>query len=174
VPLNVELKARLADRPATEALLATISDTPPTTLRQRDTFFRCHHGRLKLRELDAGGGELIAYDRANLTGARESDYAIAAVADAAALHAVLSRTLGATTVVEKTRVLYRVGQTRVHVDEVAGLGDFLELEVVMRADQSPDEGRAIAVDLMRRLGIREGDLVAMAYADLLAERAARR
>ena len=31
--------------------------------------------------------------------------------------------------VKKTRYLYMVGQTRVHVDEVEGLGNFMELEV---------------------------------------------
>ena len=31
--------------------------------------------------------------------------------------------------VKKTRFLYMVGQTRVHVDEVEGLGNFMELEV---------------------------------------------
>jgi adenylate cyclase class IV len=72
-----------------------------------------------------------------------------------------------TQVVVKTRVLYLVDQTRVHLDSVVGLGDFLELEVVLRPDQSPAEGHAIAADLMRRLEIRDTDLLATAYADML-------
>jgi predicted adenylyl cyclase CyaB len=167
MPSNIEIKARIADLPRTQVLVAAISDTPPTTLKQRDTFFKCVNGRLKLREIAAGEGELIFYDRANTTAATQSDYEIAAVADPQSLKEVLQRALGATQVVEKTRVLYLVDQTRVHLDSVVGLGDFLELEVVLRPNQSPAEGHAIAADLMRRLEIRDTDLLATAYADML-------
>ena len=157
MPSNIEIKARVADLPRTQALAAAISDTPPQTLQQRDTFFRCGNGRLKLREFETGASELIFYDRANVTGAKQSDYEIAQVADPDALRHV-----------EKTRVLYLVGQTRVHLDSVVGLGDFLELEVVLRPDQSPAEGQIIAANLMRRLGIHDSDLIATAYADMLS------
>jgi predicted adenylyl cyclase CyaB len=167
MPTNIEVKARLADLPKTRAIVEAISDRPPQPLRQRDTFFRCSTGRLKLRELETGAGELIFYARPNVTGAKQSDYEITPVADAVTLKSVLRQALGETVVVEKTRVLYLVGQTRVHLDTVVGLGTFLELEVVLRPEQSSAEGHKIAVDLMRRLGIREVDLVATAYADML-------
>jgi len=54
---------------------------------------------------------------------------------------------------------------------VEGLGDFLELEVVLQEGQSPAEGHAIARDLMQQLGIEEADLIATAYADMLTETA---
>lgn len=168
MPSNIEIKARIADLPRTKVMVAAISDTPPHTLHQRDTFFRCVTGRLKLRELSAGGSELICYDRPSVTGAKQSDYEIAPVADPEVLKQVLRQSLGVTQVVEKTRLLYLIGQTRVHLDSVVGLGDFLELEVVLRPDQSPAEGQIIAADLMRRLGIHDSDLIATAYADMLS------
>ena len=76
MPSNIEIKARLTDPAATRALAAAISDTPPQTLRQRDTFFRCETGRLKLRELGTGEAELIFYSRPDVAGAKQSDYAI--------------------------------------------------------------------------------------------------
>ena len=172
MPSNVEIKARVADLPMVASLVAAMTETPPQTLQQRDTFFGCSTGRLKLRELETGDGELIFYARPNVTGAKQSDYEITPVADAVTLKSVLRHALGQTVVVEKTRVIYLVGQTRVHLDTVEGLGTFLELEVVLRPDQSPAAGREIAAELMSRLGVREVDLVATAYADMLADSAA--
>lgn len=167
MPSNIEIKVRVADLPKVAALVASMTDTPPQRLEQRDTFFRCSTGRLKLREIGAGQSELIFYDRADVTGAKQSIYEITPVADAATLKSVLRQALGETVVVEKTRVLYLIGQTRIHLDTVIGLGTFLELEVVLRPDQSSSGGYEVAADLMRRLGIRESDLIATAYADML-------
>ena len=167
MPSNIEIKARLADLPRTRGLVAAISDTAPQTLRQRDTFFRCTTGRLKLREIEAGQAELIFYSRPDVAGGKQSDYEITPVADPVSLKSVLRRALGVTHVVEKTRLLYLVGQTRVHLDSVDGLGDFLELEVVLRSDQSPADGHALAAELMQRLQITHADLLATAYADMI-------
>lgn len=168
MPTNIELKARLADLPRTRALVEAISDTPPQMLRQRDTFFRCSHGRLKLREKGEGQAELIFYIRPDSAAAKQSDYEIASVDDPESLRRVLSRAWGVTKTVVKTRVLYRVGQTRVHLDSVDGLGDFLELEVVMRPGQDVGDGQVIAAELMTRLQIRDAELCSLAYADMLS------
>ena len=75
--------------------------------------------------------------------------------------------LGVRGVIRKTRYLYMVGQTRIHLDDVEGLGHFMELEVVMQEGQSDVEGQAIAEDLMHRLGFREDALIEGAYMDLI-------
>ena len=80
------------------------------------------------------------------------------------------RALGRTVVVKKKREVFMVGQTRVHLDEVEDLGTFVELEVVLRANQDPCEGHRIAEGLMMELGIEADKLIGCAYADLLAER----
>ena len=69
---------------------------------------------------------------------------------------------------KKTRILYRIGQTRVYIDRVEDLGDFLELEVVLPPDQSEEAGKRIAEELLRELGIEKSELVAEAYVDLLS------
>jgi adenylate cyclase class IV len=163
---NVEIKARVRDLPALERAATALSGVPPTVLGQEDTFFPVPRGRLKLRRLAADRGELIYYDRPNEAGPKQSQYSIARAAEPDALATVLSRSLGTAGVVRKERRLYLVGQTRIHLDRVDGLGDFVELEVVLRPGQSTAEGHAIAAGLMRQLGIQEDDLVAGAYLDL--------
>lgn len=168
MPSNIEIKARARDPERLRRLAERLSDTPPEVLEQHDTFFPSPRGRLKLRQFSPHSGELIFYSRPDVPGARQSDYVIAQTASPADLRAVLSAALGVNGTVTKTRRLLRVGQTRIHLDEVAGLGAFVELEVVLREGQTPDEGRRVARHLMAALEIDESDLVAGAYADLLA------
>ncbi len=59
-----------------------------------------------------------------------------------------------------------------HLDDVEGLGTFLELEVEMAEGESEAAGAGEARRLMRAFAIPEEALVAEAYVDLL-ERGAR-
>ena len=107
--------------------------------------------------------------RGDAAGPKRSDYQIVEVRDAEATRTLLGQALGIRGVVRKTRHLYRAGQTRVHFDEVEGLGAFAELEVVLREGQSDADGLVIARDLMARLGINTVDLVEGAYIDLIRD-----
>jgi predicted adenylyl cyclase CyaB len=127
-------------------------------------------GRLKLRVLAPDVGYLIYYERPDQDGPKRSDYHLAKTDEPENLKTALKLALGVRGVVRKTRYLYLVGQTRIHLDEVEGLGHFMELEVVLREGQSDAEGQAIAEDLMRRLGVREEALLEGAYMDLLESR----
>ncbi len=169
MPTNVEIKARVPDAEAIHARVRAIADGPGETLVQRDVFFACTTGRLKLRQIATGRCELIWYRRSDTAGSKRSDYTVMPVEDAASLLGLLDQALGQTRVVDKTRHLFVVGQTRVHLDAVVGLGDFVELEVVLREGQSEAEGHAIAADLMSRLGIEETSLLHGAYADMLSD-----
>lgn len=167
MPSNIEIKARVRNPGRLRTLAERLSDTPPETLEQHDTFFVCPRGRLKLRQFSAHSGELIFYLRPDIAGMRQSDYVLARTSSPADLLAVLTRALGVKCTVAKSRVLLRVGQTRIHLDFVAGLGAFVELEVVLQDRQTPEQGRQIARQLMTDLEISDKDLVAGAYADLL-------
>ena len=167
MPSNIEIKARVADPARTRALAEHLAGSAPTVLRQHDTFFPCAHGRLKLRQLTGSYGELIAYQRADVSGTKQSDYLIYPTTDPAALCVTLARALGVGVVVTKTRWLFLVGQTRIHLDEVENLGSFLELEVVLADGQDPEEGHGIAREIMTALEVRDVDLLTGAYADML-------
>lgn len=169
MPSNIEIKARARDFNAIRARAEAITDTPVEVIPQEDTFFSVPKGRLKLRVRRAEPAQLIYYERPDQDGPKRSDYQIFETADPESLKLTLSRALGIRGVVRKTRYLYLVGQTRVHLDDVEDLGQFMELEVVMRPGQADAEGQAIAHDLMSKLGVEPDDLLEGAYMDLLEE-----
>ena len=164
---NVEIKARVANQGAIRRRAEALADGPAELLVQEDTFFACPEGRLKLRRFGDGNGELIFYRRDDTAGPRESEFFKAPVSDPDALCETLGAALGVLGQVRKRRELHLVGQTRIHLDEVEGLGWFLELEVVLQEDQAPAEGERIANELMAALGITRADLVDVAYVDLI-------
>ena len=167
MPANVEIKAKLRDRQGVEATVARLCDSGPELIRQEDVFFQCPGARLKLRVFSPDSGELIRYERDDRPETRVSRYQIARTSDPMALLDILTTTLGETGIVRKERTLYLIGQTRVHLDRVEALGDFLELEVVLRPGQSEAEGKAIADGLLSAFGIGSADLLSRAYADML-------
>lgn len=164
---NIEIKARVRNFDEIRRRAENLSDKPAEVIPQEDTFFNTPQGRLKLRLLSGDRGQLIYYTRPDQEGPKRSDYHISHTSDPANLKRVLELAYGIRGVVQKTRYLYLVGQTRVHLDDVEGLGQFMELEVVMREGQSDAEGQAIAEDLMVSLGVEKTDLLEGAYMDLL-------
>ena len=167
---NVEIKACVADPAALRARVAAVAGaTEGTLIGQHDTFFAVAHGRLKLRRFDDGSGELIFYERQDTAGPKTSVYSRSACPDAAAMETVLARALGVRGVVDKRRELFLIGRTRVHLDDVRGLGHFMELEVVLRDGELAADGEREAHDLLAKLGVPASSLVAPAYIDLLEE-----
>jgi len=164
---NVEIKARVRDVERFRALVEEISDTRETVIKQEDVFLRSPRGRLKLRFLSPSVGQLIYYERADAAGPRPSDYLLFETSRPDSLLEVLGGALGIRGRVRKTRSLYTAGATRIHLDEVEGLGTFAEIEVVLEPHQSAEDGVSIANRVMKKIGIQEKDLVTTAYIDLL-------
>jgi predicted adenylyl cyclase CyaB len=170
MPRNIEIKARVDDLAAVESAVAALASQGSTLLHQDDSFFHCRQGRLKLRVFDDGSAELIAYERPDAPGPKASTYVRVPVPEPDALRDALATSCGLIGRVRKRRIVYLVGRTRVHLDCVDGLGDFLELEVVLSDDEPAEDGVAEARVLMARLGLSPDALVAGAYLDLLQNR----
>jgi predicted adenylyl cyclase CyaB len=164
---NIEIKARIRDRNALEARVLRIADSGPEEIAQEDVFFNTKRGRLKLRIFNENDGELIYYERENQAGARLSIYSRVVTDRPRDMQEMLSSACGVQGIVRKQRRVYLAGNTRIHLDTVEGLGDFLELEVVLSTDQEPSAGQKLAEQLMNRLRIQQTDLVECAYLDLI-------
>jgi predicted adenylyl cyclase CyaB len=171
MPANVEIKARIdsIDDLLPRAKALAEEDELPQLIHQDDTFFHVPHGRLKLRVFSDGSGELIHYHRPDAQGPKVSDYVISTAADPDSLREALERACGVLGRVVKRRILVLAGQTRIHLDHVEDLGDFLELEVVLREGQTEAEGTEIARQLLDALGVRADQLISGAYLDLLMD-----
>lgn len=167
MPTNVEIKARVQDEIRFRLAAEAVSDTPCQVIPQEDVFFITPRGRLKLRILGEMHGQLIYYERPDSDAPKRSDYFIHTTDRPAELQDVLAKALGVRGTVRKTRSLYLVGNTRIHLDQVEGLGTFMELEVMLADGQSVTEGEKTAAELMARLGVAEQDLIRGAYMDLL-------
>ena len=198
---NLELKVRRNDEAHLDRLIDTARAAGAIytrTLVQRDTYFAAPRGRLKLREwhqpvpagnvavamvdaeAEARGATLIAYTRPDETGSRLSDYLLSAVPEPATLRAALERALGLRVVVEKHRLLYMWGHTRIHFDRVTALGAFVELETLLDRFGTPDknaapddeEPRAAEMEhqaVIAALGLDALPAIAGSYSDLLLQ-----
>ena len=169
MPRNIEIKARVESVEALAPKVAAIATEGPVEITQDDTFFRCESGRLKLRAFSAAEGELIFYRRANQHGPKESFYIRTPTSSPESLRESLRLAYGEVGRVVKRRTLYLLGRTRVHLDRVEQLGQFLELEVVLEESEPSEVGVREAHSLMARLGIKPSQLIETAYVDLLAQ-----
>jgi homotetrameric cytidine deaminase len=162
---NVELKALDPDPARSLAVCRELGAEDKGVRRQRDTYFRARSGRLKLREEEPGGATLIQYDRPDAAQARESRYRLSAVPDPDELRAALDAALGTLVVVDKERHLLLWDGVRIHLDTVAGLGSFVELEGVAppESDLSGEEHKV--AHLRAALGIE--DVLTDSYSDRL-------
>jgi len=167
VARNVEIKARVDDLDAMARKAAAFATQGPIEIVQDDTFFTCPSGRLKLRVFSPASGELIFYQRADARGPKESFYLRSPTSAPDTLREVLMLAYSASGRVRKHRTLYLAGRSRIHLDRVEGLGDFVEIEVVLADADDAEGGVREAHDLMTSLGIEVSRLVAGAYVDLL-------
>jgi predicted adenylyl cyclase CyaB len=164
---NLEFKARASDPKAILTRARELGAELWGDLRQTDTYFAVRQGRLKLRETAGFQAELIYYDRTEEAAEKLSDYSSFAIRDGEALRAALSKALDVLGVVRKRRTLLLLDTTRIHLDNVEYLGDFVEIEVpVVEAEEQASERLR---SLVEGLGFRREDDIRRSYIDLVRE-----
>jgi adenylate cyclase, class 2 len=174
---NIELKARVPDLAAARKNAQRVATRYLGVQQQTDTYFYCPQGRMKLREIVEFGNQpgkaqrtcaqLISYDRADQSDAKESHYQLVEIRDPARVRELKAQ-MGIRGVVVKRREIFLYENARIHLDEVTGLGTFLEFEAVLSGDVDEDVGREQVNYLEKEFGISPADLVSCSYADLLA------
>ena len=169
IPLrrNIELKVRCANLEKARDAIRNIGAVFERIVSQVDTYFYVANGRLKLREIDAVAAELIWYDRPDAAEFRDSRYIVVPISDPVSLKAALTAANGTRGEVRKTRELWMYHQVRIHLDTVAGLGDFIEFEAVCSEADSDAVARGWLNELYDVIGIEPEDIHTSSYSDLM-------
>jgi adenylate cyclase class 2 len=169
--INIEIKARCEDIEKLHGLLMAAGASYRGEDHQRDTYFRCGQGRLKLRQGNIENA-LIHYQRSDLAGPKVSAVTLYPAADAGRLRQVLEKSLGVLIVVDKKRRIYYIENVKFHLDEVQQLGFFAEIEAIDADGMLGEEKLRMQCDYYRQLlGIQDAHLLAYSYSDLLMSKA---
>lgn len=161
---NVELKARDDDPDRSLGICRKLGAEDHGTIQQRDTYFNVASGHLKLREESPGSAHLIQFERADEPQQRESRYRLAQIEDAPQVRAALEAALGVSVVVAKRRRLHIWRDVRIHLDEVEGLGTFIELEAVAPPESDLTREHALIEELRAAFAITDDRLLSRGYA----------
>lgn len=164
MPVNLELKARVRSLAWAKKIAGAFARFD-STLTQTDTYYHVPEGRLKLRAFSRTKGELIVYTRNEGKGERYSRYDISLTATPETLHRVLNRALGVDVRVQKTRLLYRYKNSRIHLDSVRSLGAFVEFEVMVTHGRR--QAKTLLAELKERFAIADRDCILCSYSDLI-------
>jgi len=166
--VNFEFKARLKNDARARAALRKLRARYIGTDHQVDTYFRVPAGRLKIRQGRIENA-LIFYRRSNAPRARQSRIEMMMLSRRNSIREILTAALGVLVVVDKRREIYFVGNVKIHLDCVRGLGKFAEVEAISRGG-SLAKARDQARRFQKLLGIASADIVPQSYSDLILGR----
>ena len=166
--INYEFKARLKSDAVVRAALQGLRARYIGTDHQVDTYFHVPTGRLKIREGRIENA-LIFYQRTNTARARRSKVEMMLLPPRNPIRALLTAALGVRVVVDKRRQIYFVGNVKIHLDRVRGLGQFVEVEAISRGG-NVTKIRDQARKFQKLFGIKASDIVPESYSDLMMEK----
>jgi adenylate cyclase, class 2 len=164
LPSNLEMKARWENPDIAVEKAISIGASYSKTMKQTDTYYKINSCKLKLREISGEKSELIYYDRQG-EEKWQSDYLIADINDSRNLKKILEMLFDVLVIVKKKRILYLIDNARIHIDQVEGLGSFIEFEVII--GESEESAAKLLNKLKDHFLIPEDALFKKSYSDLL-------
>ena len=165
--LNIEIKAVMPNPTKARAVLVEKQAVFKGVDHQIDHYFKVTEGRLKMRKGNIEQA-LIHYARDNQEGPKASEILLYKSSDLETLKEILMKSLETLVVVDKKREIYYIENVKFHIDQVEGLGNFVEIEAI---DENGTIGKAHLLEqceyYMQLLGISEKDLRSDSYSDMM-------
>lgn len=168
--VNIEIKARCENPEKIREFLQSQNAEFKGTDYSIDIYFKVKSGRLKLRK---GNIEnyLISYSREDKFGPKQSNVSLFETSKESNLEELLTNTLGVLVKVKKRREIYFIDNVKFHIDDVKGLGSFVEIEAIDCAEGiGKEELLQQCNKYMESFGIKKEDLVDCSYSDLLIKK----
>lgn len=164
----MEIKARCAEPAAIRQFLVNNGADYKGLDQQTDTYFNVPNGRLKLREGNIENN-LIYYERSNQAGPKDSFFRLVKTEDSTGLKEALAKAMGIKVEVKKSREIYFIRNVKFHIDEVPGLGSFVEIEAGnnLAPEMTRDHLKEQCEYYLQQFAIRPEDLLEMSYSDML-------
>lgn len=164
--INVEIKAKCDDPQKIREVLFTLNTRYIGLDHQIDTYFIVNYGRLKLREGNIENN-LIHYDRENISEPKTSNCLLYKSNPDSSLKEILVKSLGIFKIIEKKREIFFVDNVKIHIDEVKGLGSFVEIEASSKnEDFSKEQLLSQCNHFLKVFKINPDNLIPCSYSDM--------
>jgi len=170
--MEYEVKIRVGSLQPLRARLASLGIRPVSNLTERDSYFNSptrDFGRtdeaLRVRSTEEGASLTYKGPKLGLAGVKAREEIIVSIDPEETMEEILLR-LGFihTATVEKTRDTYRMKGTYIALDEVKGLGSFVEIEAP--AGLGENEAIALINRVRGELGV-EGEEIPLSYLEMI-------
>ncbi|PXX99141.1 adenylate cyclase [Marinifilum breve] len=169
MPVTIEIKAYCKNQDRVREILKSNNADFKGVDHQIDTYFHAKSGRLKLREGKIENN-LIHYFREDTKTSRESKVNLYQTKADSTLKEILEKAMGSRCVVDKKREIYFIDNVKFHVDDVKGLGKFVEIEAIDMDRSIPKEKLQEQCNFyIKLLEINAKDLISQSYSDLLEQ-----
>ena len=164
MPKNLEIKVRIKNLKQTINRIEKLRAKRIYSSRQTDVYFQNEKGRLKVRDSN-GEKSVIFYDRIEDGRERWSKFHFIKVGTPIEWVKFFDLFLERLITVKKHRTLFQYKNTRIHVDQIKNLGNFIELETKMNS--SKKTARAEFDFLCKHLELDGGEQILNSYSDMI-------
>jgi predicted adenylyl cyclase CyaB len=162
--LNFELKTKISNCAEILERIKNIGAIYKETMNQIDYYFQIGTEKEKIREINHHTISLISYKRSEKNGRKDSNYVIKEISQEQKESLLKEKPL--LCLVDKNRQLWMYKNTRIHIDNVVGLGNFMELETVVK-DISKNQGLNEFKEVVKKLEIDLEETEPFSYSDLI-------